>query len=411
MTSLDLFMHAMRSLLRHRLRTLLSAGCIAIGIASVMTMLAVGLGARAKMAEMMNRVGATRIDVAAGAGSMGGFLTTGGGTESGPASKLNMRDLPALRRLPGVAFALPRIKGSGKLRAGKVEDTAMWEGVSVEHFRAFPFKWVAGRPFTDNEARSGERLAIISSSMAEDFFGKGAAVGKDMRLDGVSFRVVGVFDAANSGFVNGVSTVAVPLQAARQRLAQQGRPQGALDAIIVMAKEPGRLEELSDATDRALMEAHRIPAGRKADYSIFSIASAMKASQESDAAMSMMLTVIGVIALFIAGVGIMNVMLVALKERTREIGVARAIGASPAAIRRQFLVEALALTGVGSVVGIGLGVVATWGLKQLGTVAVLVNWWPAALAMVAAGLTGLAAGIYPAIRASKIHVIEALRTS
>lgn len=410
MTHADLFQHALRSLLRHRLRTLLSAGCIAIGIASVMTMLAVGLGARAKLAELMSHVGATRIDVAAGADSMGGFMPAAAG-DGGSTSKLNMRDLPALRRVPHVTHVLPRLRGSGRITAGKFEDSILWEGVTPELFQAFPFKWIAGRPYTQAEADAGARLTVISDSKAKELYGTTQAVGRELRIDGLSLRVVGVVDGRNSGFANASKTVAVPLITASRRLVPPGRPQGAIDAFIVLGTSSEQLDQISEAIQRTLLAEHRIAPGRKADFSVFSLSSMMQASQESDAAMSMMLAVIGAIALFIAGVGIMNVMLVALKERTREIGVARAIGASPADIRRQFLVEAIALTLSGSIVGIALGVVATWAIHRVGTVAVALDWWPAVLALIAAGITGLAAGIYPAIRASRIHVIEALRTS
>lgn len=409
MTNADLFQHAVRSLLRHRLRTLLSAGCIAIGIASVMTMLAVGLGAREKLAELMGHVGATRIDVAAGADSMGGFMPAN--ASNGATSKLNMHDLPVLRRIPGVTHVLPRLRGSGRITAGKFEDTVLWEGVTPELFLAFPFKWLAGRAYTQAEAENGARLAVISDSKAKELYGTTQAVGRELRIDGLSLRVVGVVDGSNSGFANASKTVAVPLTTASRRLVPPGRPQGAIDAFIVLGSSSGKLDQISEAIQRTLLAEHRIAPGRKADFSVFSLSSMMQASQESDAAMALMLAVIGAIALFIAGVGIMNVMLVALKERTREIGVARAIGASPADIRRQFIIEALALTAVGSIVGIGLGVVATWALHEVGTVAVAVNWWPAALAMAASAVTGLGAGIYPAIRASRIEVMEALRTA
>ncbi len=401
---LDTLESAWRSMSRNGVRAILSAACIAVGIGAVTTMLAVGNGTRAEVRKLMERTGMPRLDIASGKDSMGGML------ESTTGKRLLKEDADAIAKVSGVLAVIPRWKGSADISAGRITESGSWEGVEDAWFKTFDFEIVQGRTLTDADNRGYRRVTVISDGMAETLFGAGNWIGKKVFANGTSFTVVGVFDPGKTKAVSNLrNAVIVPKQVALQRLLPADGDPRALSSIVAVTGSDADMKAIERDIKTLMRKRHSLRPGQEEDFSVSSLADMMKSSQEADQQMATMLAIVGAVALFIAGVGIMNLMLVSLKERMKEIAVSMAIGATPARIRNQFIAETLMLVGAGTVVGLLLAVLGCWAVKAFSALNVLLGAGPMLISTAFAVVTGIAAGLIPALRASKINIIETLR--
>lgn len=403
---LDTLESAWRSMSRNGTRALLSAACIAVGIGAVTTMLAVGNGTRAEIRLLMERTGMPRFDIASGKNSMGGML------ESEDGRRLLIEDVAAIGKVNGVIAVVPRWKGNAEISAGRATENGTWEGVDERWFSTFQFEMVAGRALNESDYRSSRRVAVISSDIAESLFGKANAsvIGKKLHANGTSVAVVGVFDPSKTKAVSNLANaVIVPKQMALQRLLPSDEDPRALSSIVAVVGSDANMKAIEDDIRRVMRKRHSLRPGQEEDFSISSLADMLKSSQEADKQMATMLAIVGAVALFIAGVGIMNVMLVSLKERMKEIAVSMAIGATPKRIRNQFLAETMVLVGMGTLAGLGLAVGGCWAVETFSALTVKLGVGPVLVSTAFAIFTGIAAGLVPALRASGINIIETLR--
>ncbi len=347
-----------------------------------------------------------RFDIASGKNSMGGML------ESEDGRRLLIEDVAAIGKVNGVIAVVPRWKGNAEISAGRATENGTWEGVDERWFSTFQFEMVAGRALNESDYRSSRRVAVISSDIAESLFGKANAsvIGKKLHANGTSVAVVGVFDPSKTKAVSNLANaVIVPKQMALQRLLPSDEDPRALSSIVAVVGSDANMKAIEDDIRRVMRKRHSLRPGQEEDFSISSLADMLKSSQEADKQMATMLAIVGAVALFIAGVGIMNVMLVSLKERMKEIAVSMAIGATPKRIRNQFLAETMVLVGMGTLAGLGLAVGGCWAVETFSALTVKLGVGPVLVSTAFAIFTGIAAGLVPALRASGINIIETLR--
>jgi putative ABC transport system permease protein len=401
-TSLD----AVRS---HRLRSILTVLGILIGIAAVILTVGLGEGAKADVRESIDELGTNLLVVSPGSstdseGVRGGF---------GSASTLTMDDASALANdaaAPDVEAVAATATDVATLGFGETNWTTELVG-TTESWQAVRSRDVtSGRFLTDEDDASAAAVVVLGPDTATELFSGQNPVGQTVTYDGVQLEVVGVLASLSSSDDASNNDLAlVPFSTMSQRLVG-GSDRDSVDAIYVKATGEDTLSAAYQETDTLLANLHGITSAADADYSIATQDSIISAATSVDQTMTVMLGGIAVISLLVGGIGVMNIMLVSVTERIREIGLRKALGARPRLIRRQFLVEASVLGLAGGVLGVGFGLVGAMVLPSLGDSRVIVSPAVALLAITMAVGIGVAFGVYPATRAARLAPIDALRT-
>jgi len=407
MNPLQVFRVALRALGRSKMRSFLTTLGIVIGVSAVIAMVAVGDGANAQVQAAFDSMGANRLVVLPGTTTSGGAF---GGFGSLPT--LTWDDLKAFQaELSAVRYAAPALRSNASVMVDDVNWTTQVFGVSPDWFAIRAWPAGKGSLFTHSDVDSGTKAIVLGKTVADRLFGTDVdCVGRQVRVSNVPFDVVGVLapKGQSPGGQDQDDAVFVPYTTF------QARVKGGLKNLIAGAIEVSAVS--SDATGRAetqirglLRERHRLTSGAEDDFSVRNLAEMASARQDSAKTMTTLLAAIAAVSLLVGGIGIMNIMLVSVTERTREIGVRMAVGARGRDILLQFLAEALVLALVGGVIGVTLGLL---GARQLATSfgwPVLVRPDIIVLAMVFSGAVGIVFGLYPAYRASRLDPIQALR--
>ncbi len=408
MTLIDAIISALDALRLHKLRSALTMLGIIIGVAAVIAMVAVGGGAREQVVAQIRSLGANLLIV------MPGNITQGGvRLGSGAASTLTDDDAAAImKEVPGVQVAAPYMRGSAQLIASGMNWATGVFGVDLGWFEAREWDVEAGRVFEPEEISRGAQVALIGQTVARNLYGGLDPVGQELRIRNVPFRVVGVMGK------KGQSTwgqdqddiVFIPLNTARQRV--HGRNQAnarAVGAIYVKVREGDSLSIAEEDVKALLRQRHRMQPGQEDDFSIRNLADIAATREASARTLALLLAAVAGVSLAVGGIGIMNIMLVSVTERTREIGLRLAVGARQRDILRQFLFEATGLAGIGGAVGVMLGVGAAYLISNAAGWPLLIQPESILLAVAFSGLVGVFFGWYPALRASRLDPIEALR--
>ena len=401
-----MFAEAWSALLANRLRSLLTMLGMIIGVAAVILMLAIGGGVQKEVSASISGLGSNLLVITAGSGRAGGIF---GGAGTG--ATLRIEDAEAIAALPDVVAASPSTGVPAQVVAGPTNWATSVNGVTPSWFIVNEWQASEGRIFSEREERAGARVAVIGQTVAEKLFGARAAVGELIRAKGVTFTVIGVLDKRGQGFggQDRDDQIVVPLTSAT-RLLQANEFRGTIRNISVSIASAEALEPATDDIIRLLRRQHRLQPGEQDDFTVANLTSITDTLNVATRAVSLLLAAIGSISLVVGGIGIMNIMLVSVTERTREIGIRMAIGASRAAIRIQFLLEALML----SLIGCGIGVLAGTSLAavvdnfisfrtEITTTSVLV-------AFAVSASIGIFFGWWPATRAARLSPIEALRS-
>jgi putative ABC transport system permease protein len=402
---------ALRALSRNKLRSGLTALGLIIGVGAVVTLVGIGNGAKAQIEARVASLGQNVLQIKAGSVTKSAVRQ---GTET--AVSLSMEDAEAIRReIPGVTAVSPEVKT--KLQA--VSAFRNWKagvyGESPEYFRIRQWPLSAGDYFTDQEMRIGATVAVIGSVAAQELFGEENAVGESFRLQSIPFRVIGVLESKGETAAGDDQddSIIIPITTAMQRLIGRKKVHVGLRRINVQAATPEVMPEMELQIGRLLRQRHGIEINDKdeetEDFKIKSQLELAEVATQSARTMTLLLAGIASVSLIVGGIGIMNIMLVSVTERTREIGLRLAMGAYPRDIRRQFLVEAITLSCMGGLIGIGAGLgAARW--------VATVQAWPSVvsvdsilLAFLFSAAVGIFFGFYPARKASLLDPIEALR--
>jgi putative ABC transport system permease protein len=409
MNFMEIVRTALFALRGNWLRSVLTSLGVIIGIAAVIVMVSVGQGTQKEIDKLVSGLGSNRLDVT-GAGGFGGG---GARLAAGSRYTLSEGDADAIRReVPEVQYVAASLRGG--TQAVYVENNAstQWQGVQPDWFDINEWKIASGSGFTPRDYDSAAKSVLLGETVRRELFGDDDAVGQTVRLGRVPFTVVGTLQSKGQGGFgqDQDDLVVVPLETARRRLTgATALPPGAVQQITLGV---GRAEDLSYAQDEIsalLRQRHRIQPGEDDDFAVRNIAEVVATRTQTTRLMSLLLGAVAGISLIVGGIGIMNIMLVSVTERIREIGLRMAVGAGPSDVRRQFLAEAMLISLIGGVVGIALGAVGAWLVGRFGSLPVALDGKVIALAAGFSIATGLFFGYYPARKASLLDPIEALR--
>lgn len=408
MNTADALRCAVQALLRNPLRTLLTALGIVIGTGAVIAMIAVGAGARERLLEQIRSLGSNLIVVSPGS-------ATAGGARLGTGSRQNLTidDAAAIaRELAIVQVAAPVMRATAQIVAGNVNWSTILIGADTQFLEAREWSIVSGRGFAQHEIDGAGKVVILGRSVADALFGAAEPVGEMVRVQMIPLLVIGVLDrkGQNTQGSDQDDLVIVPLSTAKNRILGSSRASSRAVGAIVTKIRGG--EDLSDAERQVrelLRQRHRRAVDQEDDFSIRNLSEVMERRDASARTLTLLLGAIASVSLLVGGIGIMNVMLVSVTERTREIGLLRAVGARRRDILLQFLIEAATLSGAGGLVGVALGVATATLVANLFSWPIVIRFEAAILAVGCSLAIGVFFGIYPARRAANLQPVVALR--
>ncbi len=404
---------ALESITAHKLRAILTMLGIIIGVAAVLTTMGIGRGAAANITERIESQGTNLLTIYPGASNVGGLSG-----EAGSANTLTMGDVEALQDTnlhPALALVVPEYSANARLVVGDTNTQNTVVGVTAEYAEVRNQEVASGRYLTPEDSEKQAHVVVLGSELAADLFSGDNPVGLSVRINGEPFQVVGVLEESGGfGPSSPDMRAYVPIKVAQGRLFNADRYRGeyTVSSIYVQVASQDQIDAAQGQIETTLRLRHNLRADQDNDFDIFDQASMLETAEDIAQTLTIFLGAIGAVSLLVGGIGIMNIMLVSVTERTREIGLRKAIGAHDNDILLQFLVEALALCFLGGVVGVGLayGVAALFEQIPSLTFTVLIQPDSLVLALSFSLLSGLVFGIYPAMRATQLDPIEALRS-
>jgi putative ABC transport system permease protein len=399
---------ALRSLAVNKLRSALTMLGIVIGVGAVIVMIAVGSGAQARVEEQIRALGSNLLLVMPGS-------TTAGGVRLGfgSGSTLTEDDVAAINREIPEALAAPALRGSAQVIWGNANWSTQVFGVTPEYLDVRQWPLAAGRTFEPAEMAAAAKVCLIGATVAKQLFGDGDPLDQSIRIKRVPFTVIGVLDVKGQSLMgtDQDDLVLVPIKTARSRVlgtasAARNRTVG---TIWVKAADGMDTKVVEEHVRSLLRQRHRIQAGADDDFSLRNLAEVMAAQEASSRVLALLLAAVASVSLLVGGIGIMNIMLVSVTERTREIGLRMAVGARTRDILGQFLVEAVTLSLIGGLVGVALGMGASLAIAELAGWRIVLSPQAIALAVAFAFVIGVFFGFYPARKAARLNPVEALR--
>jgi putative ABC transport system permease protein len=402
------FRIALRALSANKLRSGLTMLGIVIGVGAVVALMSIGNGATASITSQVQGIGANLVTVIAGSFEQDGPPGTGA-----PAV-LYYADYQALARsLQNVSDVVPTFQSTFTVvyADDAVDVSVMGTTPPFPRVRAYDVEY--GRFFTENERAVKARVAVLGGQTAKDLFHGLNPIGRSVKINGVAFEVIGVFKIKGSGgFGSQDELVMVPLESGYDKLFGSTATLNGKRRVTDISMSASSAEVVNDVmvqVERIMRRQHHLKLTDDLDFTVFSQAAFLDVLGVITATLTTFLGFIGVISLFVGGIGVMNIMLVSVTERTREIGLRKAVGAKQWAILAQFLIETLVLSFIGGLLGIGLGWLISMLANLTGQVTTIVDFGTVAIAFFITALVGVFAGLYPAWRASRLRPIEALR--
>lgn len=398
----EVFSASITALRRNKTRSMLTALGIIIGVAAVIAAFAVGAGANKSIDEQISAFGSNFIMV---------FPDRSSRSTTGVTRYLTDDDAEAIaREVSGIDAVAPMINLSGVA----IYENTNWEtsvvGSSAEYSYVQDWNLAYGRDINSSDVRQGAKVAVIGATVEEKLFPGVSALGKSIRINKIPFTVVGVFEAKGLSAMGSDQDdfILVPLTAAQRRLVRW-KTAGRIGNIYIKGVSMTALSYIQNETEALLRERHKIKAGEPDDFAVRNVSQMLEARRKTTTIMSMLLGSIAFISLVVGGIGIMNIMLVSVTERTREIGIRMAVGATERDIRMQFLIEAVVLSMIGGTIGILLGVAAGYILASFTSAPPVFTLVSILLAFVFSAMVGVGFGYYPAYKASLLNPIDALK--
>ena len=395
--------HAMSA---NRLRTFLTMLGMVIGVGAVVLMMAIGEGAQQSIKRSIDSMGSNLFVILSGSSS-----ASGSRSGSGNSSALNINDANAVGDLEDIAAIAPISTGNAQIIfSGNNWNTSII-GTSPTYFSIRGWNVDSGELFSDADIRSANRVALIGKTVAENLFGDDIdPIGKTIRIKKSPFTILGVLESKGQSFDgrDQDDTIIVPITTAQRKLFGNQIP-GSVRMIMAQAKSEKYMGVAEDAINDLIRQRHNIRENAESDFSVRNLTAMAKTASDTAKTMSMLLGAIASISLLVGGIGIMNIMLVSVTERTREIGIRMAIGAREKDILLQFLLEACVISIVGCVIGVALGLGGAMLVKKTFGAEILISMQSIVLAFSVAASVGVFFGYYPASKAAKLHPIEALR--
>jgi putative ABC transport system permease protein len=395
---------AAEALWANRLRSLLTILGVIVGVAAVIAVVTLTQGTSAVINARVTGLGTNTLTVTSGAATTGG-ARGGAGTQQ----SLTQADADAIASLPHVANVSPVLSASSQIIAGAQNWNTRVMGVYANFQSIGDWQMSEGSWFTSADEDSGQSVAVLGQTVVDNLFTPTGTdpLGQTILITGQSYTVVGVLQSkGTTGFANQDDVVYVPFATAHARLSNSNF----VGQIQVQADSTNNVNAVQQSVTTLLEQRHSIPAGGSDDFTVRSPTQFVQTAQQASQTLAILLVGIAAISLIVGGIGIMNIMLVSVTERTREIGVRMAVGARRGDIRNQFLIEALTLSGLGGVIGIAIGLFGGLALTHTFQLPFVLSVIAIVLAVGVSVLIGVAFGFYPAVRASQLDPIVALRT-
>ena len=399
---------AVRALRVNKLRSALTMLGIIIGVGAVITMVAVGSGAQARVAEQIQSLGSNLIIVLSGS-------VTAGGVRMGTSSQQTITEDDAAaiaREIPAVQVSAPSVRGNAQIVFGNLNWATGVQGVTPDYFEAREWPVVNGRAFGPEDLDGATKVALLGQTTALNLFAEADPVGQIVRIKKVPFTVVGILDrkGQNSWGQDQDDIVIIPLSTAKKKvLGKSNSNPRAVSAISIKVRADEDMGEAETQIRELLRQRHRLQGYQDDDFWLRNLSEILQTQEESSKVMTYLLAAIASVSLLVGGIGIMNIMLVSVTERTREIGLRMAVGARGRDILGQFLIEAVTLSLIGGVIGIAAGVGGAEALSYFAEWRTLVAPQAIGLAFGFAAAVGVFFGFYPARKAARLDPIEALR--
>jgi putative ABC transport system permease protein len=396
---------ALRALSTNRLRTMLTMLGVIIGVCAVVIMLAVGRGAQALVNQSISSMGSNLLVIFPGSQTSSGVRFG-----AGAAQTLTVQDAQAIQSVPAVLRVAPIVMSSFQLAYGNNNWSTMVTGVTEDYFPLRSWDVDEGDVFGETDLRSNARVAVIGQVTARQLFGEEPPIGKTLRIRNLPFTVIGVLSRKGQSLDgrDQDDAVFIPLSTARQSLIRSAFP-GSIRMMLVQARSAEVMQEAEREVTDLLRVRHRIGPGQDDDFTIRNLTAIAETAAVAAAAMALLLGAIAGVSLVVGGIGIMNIMLVSVTERTREIGIRMAIGARQRDILRQFLIEAVAICLVGGLIGVLLAIAGAWAVAAFSGLLVEISMSSIALAFGFSAAIGIFFGWYPAAKASRLRPVDALR--
>ena len=397
---------AIRALRVNKMRALLTMLGIIIGIAAVIAMVAIGAGASKMISDQISSIGSNLLLVLPGSTTSGGMRTGAGSSQT-----LTYDDARAIKaECPSVGAVAPNVRGSGQVVYGNQNWSTVVYGVTPEMVDVRDWTVVSGRNISMSDVDGATKNCLIGQTVADNLFGASDPVGKIIRIKKIPFTVIGLLGKKGQSpqGQDQDDVIYVPLRTAQRKLLGSQFP-NVVGSIMVQAKSAEVLDQAEEEVKSLLNQRHRIGPSREVDYTIRNLSELLAVTQQSSQVMSILLGSVASISLVVGGIGIMNIMLVSVTERTREIGIRIAIGAKRRDIMLQFLTEAVLLTTCGGIIGMLLGVAGARLVASLVGWPTLVSVNTIIIAFAFSAGVGIFFGFYPARKAASLNPIEALR--
>jgi putative ABC transport system permease protein len=397
-----------RALRVNKLRSALTMLGIIIGVAAVIAMVGIGAGAQARVAEQIQSLGSNLIIVLSGS-------VTSGGIRMGTGSQLTISEDDAAaiaREIPAVQVAAPAVRGTAQVVYGNLNWSTVIQGVTPDYFEARDWPVTDGRPFTPEDVDGATKFALVGQTTALNLFGQSEALGQIVRIKKVPFTVVGLLSrkGQNSWGQDQDDVILIPISTAKKKvLGRSNANPRAVGSISIKIRPDEDMTEAEDQIRALLRQRHRLQPFQDDDFWLRNLSEVLQTQEESSKVMTYLLAAIASVSLLVGGIGIMNIMLVSVTERTREIGLRMAVGARRRHILLQFLIEAVTLSLIGGIIGIALGLGGSRTISYFAEWRTLVAPESIVIAFGFAAGIGIFFGFYPARKASRLDPIEALR--
>ncbi|MFZ5807111.1 MAG: ABC transporter permease [Verrucomicrobiota bacterium] len=394
---------AFRSLWRNKMRSTLTALGIIIGVGAVIAMVSIGNGARTQVEDQIASLGQNVVVIFSGSRSAGGVRSGMGG-----AGTLSLEDAEAIQReIPQIINLSPEVSKSAQVIAEGQNWYTRVQGESPDYFAIRQWAFEEGQSFTEQDVRSAAKVAVIGATIRKQLFGSENPVGKIIRVNNVPFTVVGLLEKKGLS-VMGMDqddALIIPYTSVMKRITNETN----LRAILAQVGEPQDMAPAQKSIENLLKQRHRITDDKPDDFTVHNQEEITKTATETSRIMTVLLGAIAGVSLVVGGIGIMNIMLVSVTERTREIGIRMAVGARQHDILLQFLIEAIALSAIGGIIGIATGIATSEIISAVAKWPTLISMDSILLALICSGAVGIFFGYYPARKASRLQPIDALR--
>jgi putative ABC transport system permease protein len=403
---LDLLSTIWLGLTTHKLRSFLTILGIVIGVASVIVLMSIGRGATAQILSNIQQMGSNLITIMPGSFSFGGI-------RGGVSQTLTMEDAEAIaKQVSNISAVAPSYSSNLQLVVGGENTNSQVSGVTTEYFSINNLKIASGALFSEQDYERGAKVAVLGSSVAETLFGSTSPVGQKMRMGTIIVTVIGVLESKGGMFNSSDDAIFIPLTAMQQAVAQPRTAQGekVVSSITLTVSDENKSDQVVTDITALLRERHRLGVGTDDDFRIMSMEEILSTLESVSSTLTLLLGAIAAIALLVGGIGVMNIMLVSVLERTREIGIRKALGARERDIWIQFLIEAALLTFAGGIIGVIIGWLVSYFVNSMGLMTTVVTPDIVILAVCVSVGIGLFFGFYPAWNASRLNPIEALRS-